>query len=320
MWIEEFLRLMTDSTLTLEAINHAYALKDKNLPAKIYKFRTINDYSISNLESDTVWICSADKYNDPYECSTTWSTQSVMQEHVRSSINRILGDIGLENHLTSAEIDFARKSGDPMRVVADRLIARDQEITRHKRDEMVNVLMKVTHDISLENIYRMNEFMQRGMKICSFSTRVDSTVMWGHYASSHTGFAMEYDIAGWHHGDIRRNILHPVVYAQTLFDSTKYLLKSVERADFNNLFGAIAAIHKSPDWSYEKEWRFVLPMGESFSDQNYPISKPSAVYMGSRIGDRDKHTILEITKRRRIPIYQMSLSPLEFKLIPNKIN
>lgn len=46
MWIEEFLRLMTDSTITLDAIDRAYVLKDRNLPSKIYKFRAINDFSV----------------------------------------------------------------------------------------------------------------------------------------------------------------------------------------------------------------------------------------------------------------------------------
>lgn len=320
MWIDEFLRLMTDSTITLDAIDRAYDLKDRNLPSKLYKFRAVNEYSISNFESNTVWLCSAAKYNDPYECATTWSTQNVMRQQTKSNIDQILKDVKLEKHLSPAELDTVRTSDDPMRELASFLIGRHEGISPEKRDEMIAVLFDVTNDISSQNIPRMNQLMQRGMKLCSFSSRLDSIVMWGHYADSHTGFAMEYDVTAWPVGDIRRRILHPVIYKQSLFDSTKFYIKASTGREFNNLFGAIAAIHKSPDWSYENEWRFVLPMGESFPDQNYPMPTPSALYVGSRISDGDKNRLLEIANRKGIPISKMSLSPFEFKLVPHPVD
>lgn len=319
MWIDEFLRLMTDSTITLTAIDRAYVLKDRNLPSKLYKFRAVNDHSISNFENDTVWLCSADKYNDPYECATTWSVQDVLREHTKSNIDQILGHVRLEEHLSPAELDIVYTADDPMREVTRLLVGKHEGVSPEKRDKMISALIDVSNNISAENIPRMNRLMQRGTKICSFSSRLDSIVMWGHYANSHTGFAMEYDVTTWPHGDIRRRMLHPVIYRQRLFDSTKCHLQAITGKDFNNLFGAIAAIHKSPDWSYEDEWRFVLPMGESFPDQNYPMPTPSAVYVGSRASDNDKGIILGIANRKGIPVRQMSLSPFEFSLIPHAV-
>lgn len=320
MWIDEFLKLMTDSTIPQGVIDIAYELKDRNLPDKLYKFRTIGDYAISNLESDTVWLCSADKYNDPYECATTWSTEEVMRQNTKINIDKIIGQVNLGKHLSAIEIDAVRTSSDPMRDLSRILIGKHEDISEVKKEEMISVLIDVSNDISRQNIPRMNEFAQRGMKICSFSARVDSVVMWGHYASSHTGFAIEYDVTSWSSGNIQRRVLYPVIYRQELFDSTKYHLQAASEEGFNNLFGVIAAIHKSPDWSYENEWRFVLPMGQSFPDQNYPVLKPSAVYVGSRIGPEDKKRLSEIAVRKMIPIYQMSLSTSEFKLVPHEIN
>lgn len=319
MWIEEFLRLMTDSTITLDAIDRAYALKDRNLPSKLYKFRAINDFSVSNFENDTVWLCAADKFNDPYECATTWSVQDVLREHTKSDINNLIAHAKLEENLSPAELAIVHAADDPMMELTKLLIGRHEDISPEKRDEMITALFDVSNRISADNIPRMNCLIQRGMKICSFSSRLDSVVMWGHYANSHSGFVMEYDVTSWPPGDIRRRILHPVIYRQTLFDATKYHLQAIGKRDFNNLFGAIAAIHKSPDWSYENEWRFVIPMGESFSDQNYPMPTPSAIYMGSRISANDKGIIMRIAERKGIPVSQMSLSPFEFCLIPNPI-
>ncbi|HXU93708.1 MAG TPA: DUF2971 domain-containing protein [Gallionella sp.] len=318
MWIDEFLTLMSSSTITLDAIERAYELKDKNLPNKLYKFRAINSNSISNFENDTVWLCSADKYNDPYECATTWSTQDVLRQHSKSNIDQLLGHASLEKHLSPMEIDAIKASDDPLVELTKCSIGKHKDISPEKQDELIAALLKTSNDIASENISRMNEFIQQGTKICSFSSRLDSVVMWGHYANSHTGFALEYDITTWPRADIRRRILHPVIYKHTLFDSTKYHLQAItERKNFNNLFGAIAAIHKSPDWSYENEWRFVLPMGKTFPDQNYAMPIPSALYLGSRISDHDKNTLQAIANKKKIPVSQMSLSSFEFKLVPH---
>lgn len=199
------------------------------------------------------------------------------------------------------------------------LIGRHEDISPAKRDKMIAALFDLSNCISSANIPRMNSLIQRGMKICSFSSRLDSVVMWGHYANSHSGFVMEYDVTTWPPGDIRRRMLHPVIYSHRLFDTTKYHLQAIGKRGFNNLFSAIAAIHKSPDWSCENEWRFVLPLGKSLSDQNYPIPTPSAIYMGSRISANDRSIIMRIAERKGIPVSEMSLSPFEFRLIPNPI-
>jgi hypothetical protein len=211
MWINEFLELMTESTISLGAIDRAYELKDQNLPGKLYKFRAVNDYSISNFENDTVWLCSADKYNDPYECATTWSVQDVMRLHTRTNIDQILDSADLEKYLLPLELEVVRESDDPMVEITKFLIGRDQDITPEKRDEIIAIFSDVSNSLSSKNIPRMTQQTQRGMKICSFSSRLDSVVMWGHYADSHTGFSVEYDVTAWPRNDIRRRILHPVI-------------------------------------------------------------------------------------------------------------
>lgn len=311
---------MTDSTIDIDAIHSAYRLKDKNLPGKLYKFRGINDFSVSNFETDTVWICSADKFNDPYECATTWSTKEVMRQFARLNLEKIFGEANIEEHLSAEEIDTIRNSSDPLREIYRFLIGKHEDISEEQKEEIISVFAHIENDITQDMIDQMIQVIQSGMKICSFSSRVDSIIMWGHYADKHRGFAIEYDVTSWPTGDIRRKILHPMIYRQDLFNSTKYHLQGMTRRDFNFLFGTIAAIHKSPDWSYEHEWRFVIPMGKSLPDQNYLMPKPSAVYLGSRITSENKKRLSEIAAKKRIPIYQMGLSTSEFKLVPRDIN
>lgn len=315
MWIDEFLSLLSSSTITLDAIDRAHELKDQNLPNKIYKFRAVNDYSVSNFRDDTAWLCSADRFNDPYECATTWSIQQTLQLHAKLNIDSLLGREKLPDQLSTTQIDAVRMSENPMKELAQLLLQKDQQISPQRRDVMISELLEAAEEVSRPLVKQLNQHMQRGMKVCSFSSRVDSVVMWGHYANSHTGFAIEYDVASWPTGDSRRRMLYPVIYRNELFDVTKYLLKAAERKSFNNLFGTIATIHKSPDWSYENEWRFVAALGESLPDQNCPMPPPSSICIGSRMSMADKELLVELARSKGIPIQQMSLSPSEFKLI-----
>ena len=63
-------------------------------------------------------------------------------------------------------------------------------------------------------------------------------------------------------------MLFPVVYSPNLFDITKYILAAIESpTSFNNLFGILAALHKSLEWEYEKEWRLLFNIGETVGMQ-----------------------------------------------------
>lgn len=319
MWIDEFRKLMAESTVTPGSIHNAHELKDKNLPSKIYKFRKINNYAISNFKDDTVWFCSADKYNDPYECTATCNIEEVARQFTKFNIDKIFDQTDLEKHLSVIEINTIKTSSDPMRELSKLLIGKHEGIPDGEKEKIISELSTLERDLLQQIFIRWNQFAQAGMKICSFSSRVDSTVMWGHYADSHKGFAIEYDITNWPLGDIRRRKLYPVIYRQELFDSTQYHLQIASGENRNNLFGIIAAIHKSFDWSYENEWRFVLPMSKSSPDKNYSMPKPSAVYAGSRIKPRNLVRLSRIAADKKIPIYQMRLSTSEFKLTPHQV-
>jgi BRO family, N-terminal domain/P63C domain len=50
-------------------------------------------------------------------------------------------------------------------------------------------------------------------------------------------------------------LLHPVNYHPELFDVTEYF-RSLPQ-DYNNWMLWVAACHKSPEWAYEHEWRYI---------------------------------------------------------------
>lgn len=66
-WKENYIGHLGKVSLTGVDIQLAQDIKIKNLPKKLYKYRTVNDFSMRNLAEDSVWLNQPSQYNDPYE-------------------------------------------------------------------------------------------------------------------------------------------------------------------------------------------------------------------------------------------------------------
>lgn len=216
--------------------------------------------------------------------------------------------------MTDDELKQIRDSPEPLEELLNLMLPKDPKIPADSYAEIKTDLFAAFNKIHDEHLEKHFAFMQSGTKVCSFSARLDSVVMWGHYAANQTGFCLEYDVNAWLSGSSLRRMLFPVIYSEQLFDITKYLKQSMLHLDFNNLFAVISGMYKALDWAYEEEWRFILAMGEDFANRNIAISKPSAVYLGSRISNDDEAELLSIARDKDVPVFKMRLSPREFKL------
>jgi Protein of unknown function (DUF2971) len=68
-WQKEFVISLQETTRGKSRLEDALAIKNRNLPKRIYKYRKCSSpYHLNALESDTVWLCSPKRYNDPYDC------------------------------------------------------------------------------------------------------------------------------------------------------------------------------------------------------------------------------------------------------------
>lgn len=131
-------------------------------------------------------------------------------------------------------------------------------------------------------------------------------LMWSHYASSHTGFAMGF------------NATHPFFDRRAsdhdLIRRAKKVRYSLQRPAFKGFDGVptqeeiaeladLALMVKAQDWAYEREWRMVLELSAAdevlrkgervFHLFNYPISAVDSVVLGCRMPDRTRETIVE---------------------------
>jgi len=160
-----------------------------------------------------------------------------------------------------------------------------------------------------------NQFGEDTIRVCCLTEKNDSIIMWSHYAKYHKGICVEYEIDSEHF----KNMVYPVIYSGKLFDMTN-IFEKVQTGSFNNLFATVAAMHKSPEWSYEKEWRIIVPTGEKSGIGNIPAPQIKSITLGSKISNENKNKIIEIANTSGIECYKMKISNYQFKLIPEKIN
>ena len=121
--------------------------------------------------------------------------------------------------------------------------------------------------------------------IC-FSTCRDDILMWSHYAGRHNGICIEFRLAQESHTDFFGNV-HEVHYEDQLPTVNLYAQASPEKV---NAFIFTKATH----WSYEQEWRMVVPDAKKRSRVvGLPPGIISAVYLGCQISTENRAAILD---------------------------
>ena len=63
-------------------------------------------------------------------------------------------------------------------------------------------------------------------------------------------------------------------------------------------------LFKSQDWEYEREWR-IITVGKEKPTLKLP--SPRKVFLGTNMEANAKERVIEIARRKHIPVYQMFL-------------
>jgi hypothetical protein len=72
MWRNDFQACLIDACSgQTHRLNDAKLILQQNCPKRLYKFRAVSAFALDNLRSNTAWMCSANKLNDPYDCLLT---------------------------------------------------------------------------------------------------------------------------------------------------------------------------------------------------------------------------------------------------------
>ncbi|WP_213305999.1 DUF2971 domain-containing protein [Paraburkholderia sacchari] len=311
-WIDEFVGMLFPSDASSLKIEQAYMLKQQNLPKSIFKYRGVNENSLKNLRENTVWLADPRSFNDPYDCSSFVDFDRMANAIFKNPPKMLVEK--LTKHFSEdcvAEIEVIMRSAeDPQDALYDEILKGmpTEQIAGIKK-ALKEAEAKIYHDM----VSKSSEAFKDGFKVCSFSERNDSTLMWSHYADYHKGFCVEYSLQNTTSVDYLARFMYPVIYSEHPFDATESALR-VGADTFNNLYLNKAGLIKSMDWAYEREWRLIFANGIFKSEQAYNVPTPKAVYLGSHISQENQDEVIGICEGKGIPVKKMKHSLSVFRM------
>lgn len=135
------------------------------------------------------------------------------------------------------------------------------------------------------NIYKKYNLFSKTIdkiRITCFSKRFNSTLMWSHYADSHKGVCIGFEI------DSEFCKSNDVVFQEVDYQEKNPINKPIK--DFRSLLNEVFFI-KNKDWEYEKEVRMV---GFEMKDCKIGIPNITEVIFGLNTSDEDKGLIRNI--------------------------
>jgi hypothetical protein len=313
-WQKDFLKHLCHPLPEHVNADKAMVIKHPHLPRSIFRYRTPGRREFENVRNGTVWLTAPKEYNDPYDSAVTIIVASLQNAVVRHHLDDILGLLQPPVRLSQEQLERIGRSADPLREVTYALLEVDPNVEPSRRDQIWEVLKSAQDQMAEDAIAKFNALAQDDMRVCSFSATGTSIIMWSHYADSHRGFCVEYDLTRLDPNDVRLRLLCPVIYSEKIFDATPYFVDTIGIDSFNSLLAVIATLHKSHEWAYEEEWRLLSLPGLPPPSHVCPMPCLKAVYLGARMKQGDKTTIGRIATRMGATVFQMRLSRAEFRM------
>ena len=144
--------------------------------------------------------------------------------------------------------------------------------------------------------------------VACFSESCESLLMWAHYAKNHQGFCAEYELLKFS-TELKFSPV-PVIYS-----NERPLLSSVDINDIQAStmpFFFTCLTSKSPEWSYENEWRIVQDngaCGEAWDEakQGALLSSitPNSIILGSNSPKEIEREAYDYCEAHRIGLFKM---------------
>ena len=278
-----------------------------NIP-KLYKYRYFNEELVSKdglpdgeqipqwhqaLYDGIIVPAAPATFNDPYDCDFLLENNFMDSNAARTMLIKVLSDRCL---LTVDEKNSIRHTDDFEKTLKRILWNHFQARSRNLAKEMLSS--------AVSTIQKTKELL----RVACFSETNDSILMWSHYALNHKGFCIEYDLNEWD----CKNHVQPVRYV----DERHYIRGNFADNLPPNAGREImdAALYKSAEWSYEKEWRLVMSAVEIMNPK-FRGKIPAfflkdfitAVYIGTKAEEQYCKQICEHYRGTDIKVYKMNM-------------
>lgn len=165
------------NTASDKGLEYAVIQLKEHIPEKLYRYRKINDDSISELNTDTIWLSNANNFNDPYDSFIGKNFRDKLHEEYLDEMYQRCSYLFKWRDRVPSKPEFLMESNNHPDT---------KELSTNIRSKFL---------------------------ISCLSERNDSILMWSHYADSHKGFCLEYDFKNLPLNHDIRTKLYPVIYS-----------------------------------------------------------------------------------------------------------
>ncbi len=231
-------------------------------PRYLYKYRAMGSdagFVQGLLMHGEVWFASRNSFNDPFDCQPRVSLEASKQA-LRRYADHVYRDL---------------RSSDRKAMVNQ--VVRDRKV-------------RLQHD-SVDITRKLNDALDNRAGILCLTAKHDDILMWAHYAASHTGCCIQFDLAA---GDPILGSALPVHYQESY---------PVVRPIVQQGYASFAPVFltKSDHWQYEQEWRAVdLVRGQG--TRILLREAVTGVILGARMSPGDERLIRDWAAQRTTPL------------------
>lgn len=251
-----------------------------------------------SLINSGVWFSKPTSFNDPFDCQIQFSDLKLSKEEYLKNVDDARKKLQRDKGITvSLEVPESAFSGN--------------ELSAKYAQQILNFRSQIEDHISES-------------RVLSLSETNSNTTMWSHYADSHQGICIAYDMNQLFGTVDNTRCVHKVRYCDAREISfNQYSMYAQccfghDSDSFNSIVLEMLTT-KSNDWEYEAEWRVI---GKQSGNLNAGLGAIHAIYFGLKASTDTKMTIRNIFAAVSMRYYQMirSKEGLTLESVPMQQN
>jgi hypothetical protein len=290
-------------------------------PKKLYKYVEADRVDI--LVNKSIRFTQPSALNDPFELQPLFE-ELFTEDDLKSLTNPSFEVIeqGLRKEYSKLPAEQRSQMSVKQLIEAVRANPKLLEMQLKKIEpEIRKAMVKLTPGVQK----MLSDALQTRVGLLSLSESIEQPLLWAHYSAAHKGFAIEFDAA---HSffDRRRSENDELFHLRKV----KYANRSSHDRTLSDLDGEDVLVTKESSWSYEKEWRVLLPLdsadtvmdheGDKVYLYSIPASAISGVVLGARASDHLQQEISNLLQRdefNHVKLVRATLDSSNQKILVN---
>ena len=152
-WKGDFFKILGASTIRVEDVEQALAIRDANLPPMLYRYRSppSKPGHFEALESRVVELKAPNSFNDPFDSAAMVSVTTVRKALALRDFDRI-ARVARERGLTPQQIEAIRGSDDPYLAMVETRAGPPNDITPEQATPLADLVRRQYGELEREPV------------------------------------------------------------------------------------------------------------------------------------------------------------------------